>query len=109
MVSAGSFPKFAAAAVVSASTMDAAGAESSAGKPAFGAASVMEKCVSSVILKPSRESASPYIPASPPAISSGISVLSFAIFSSRSKLYCTSDAVSALPLENTTPSRRVKS
>ena len=61
-------------------------AVSSAGKPAFGAASVTEKCVSSVMLKPSRESASPFITASPPTISSGISVFSFAAFSRRSKL-----------------------
>ena len=109
MVSAGSSPNFAAFAVVSASTMDMAGADSSARKPALGALRVTEKWVSSMTLKPSRASASPLMTLSAPAISSAISVFCWASFNSRSKLYCTSDAVRGLPLENTTPSRSVKS
>ena len=109
MVSAGSLPKFFTSAMVSASTIDMAGAESSARKPAFGAERVTEKWVSSATAKPSRLSASPFKRASPPTTSSGISVFSFASFRSRSKLNCTSEAVRADPLENFTPSFRVKS
>ena len=47
MVSSGFSPNFGAFAIVSASTMDMAGADSSAMNPAFGASSVTLKCVSS--------------------------------------------------------------
>ena len=109
MVSAGSSPNFGALSMVSASTMDMAGADSSTRKPALGAERVTEKWVSSMTLKPSRDSASPLMTLSAPRISSAISVFCCASFRSRSKLNCTSEAVRGLPLENTTPSRSVKS
>ena len=88
--------------------MDIAGPVSSARKPALAAARVTVKCMSSSTVKPESVSASPSCSAFAPSTSSGTSSFTPPAVSRRSKVYCTSDAVSALPLEKTTPLRSVK-
>ena len=107
IIAAGSVPN--PSDMLSLSTMDITGEESSARNPAFGALSVMVKCVSSATLKPSSVSVFLSITSCPPTTSSGMSVFWLARISSRSKLYCTSEAVSAFPLLKTTPSISVNS